>query len=76
MFKHLLGGLAWPRLRNDHTASHCTQSVPNREEAPTYRQDDLVNVSKFLCECLAAMLGADSDDRSQTSDQPWVAGKM
>jgi hypothetical protein len=25
-------------------------------------QDDLVNVSKFFCECLAVMLGADSDD--------------
>jgi hypothetical protein len=35
-----------------------------------YWQDDLVNVSKFLCECLAVMQGADSDDQSQTSDQP------
>ena len=33
-------------------------------------QDDLVNVSKFLCECLDVMLGADSDDQSQTSIQP------
>ena len=33
-------------------------------------QDDLVSVSKFLCECLDVMLGADSDDQSQTSDQP------
>ena len=33
-------------------------------------QDDLVNVSKFICECMDVMLGADSDDQSQTSDQP------
>ena len=33
-------------------------------------QNYLVNVSKFLCECLVVMLGADSDDQSQTSDQP------
>ena len=33
-------------------------------------QDDLVSVSKFLCECMDVMLGADSDDQSQTSDQP------
>ena len=32
-------------------------------------------VSKFLCECMDVVLGADSDDQSQTSDQPWVAGK-
>jgi hypothetical protein len=29
-----------------------------------------MNVSRFLCECLAVMLGANSDDYSQTSDQP------
>jgi hypothetical protein len=28
------------------------------------------HVSDFLCECLDVMLCADSDDRSQTSDQP------
>ncbi len=33
-------------------------------------QDDLASVSKFLCECMDVMLGADSDDQSQTSDQP------
>lgn len=33
-------------------------------------QDDLVSVSKFLCECMDVMLSADSDDQSQTSDQP------
>ena len=33
-------------------------------------QDDLVSVSKFLCECMDVMLGADSDDQSQASDQP------
>ena len=33
-------------------------------------QDDLVSVSKFLCECMDVMLGADSGDQSQTSDQP------
>jgi hypothetical protein len=33
-------------------------------------QDDLVRVSKFICECMHLMLGADSDDQSQTSDQP------
>ena len=38
-------------------------------------QGDLVNVSKVLCECLDVVLGADSDDQSQTSEQPWVAGK-
>jgi hypothetical protein len=30
-------------------------------------KDDLVNVVKFLCECLAVMLGADSDNQSQIS---------
>ena len=35
-----------------------------------FRQDDLVNVSKFICECMDVMLGADSDNQSQTSDQP------
>ena len=36
-------------------------------------QDDLVNVSKpteFICECMDVMLGDDSDNQSQTSDQP------
>ena len=33
-------------------------------------QDDLVNVSKFICECMDVMLGADTDDQSQTSAQP------
>jgi hypothetical protein len=33
-------------------------------------QDDLVNVSKFICECLDVMLGADSDDQQQTYNQP------
>ena len=33
-------------------------------------QDDPVNVSKSLCERLDVMLCADSDDQSQTSDQP------
>lgn len=36
----------------------------------TFKQDDLVNVSKFICECMAVMLGVESDERSQTSDQP------
>ncbi len=40
---------------------------------------DLVNISRFLCECMNVMLGADSaesaDGQSQTSDQPEVAGK-
>ncbi len=42
---------------------------PERSER-VFWQDDLVNVSKFLYECLGVMLGADSDDQSQTSDQP------
>ena len=33
-------------------------------------QDDLLGVAKFVCEGLDIMLGADSDDESQTSDQP------
>ncbi len=33
-------------------------------------QDDLVNVSKSLCERLDATPGADSKDQSETSDQP------
>ena len=33
-------------------------------------QDEDVNVSKFICECMDVMLGADSDNQSQTSDQP------
>ena len=33
-------------------------------------QDNLVNVSNFICECMDVMLGADSDNQSQTSDQP------
>ncbi len=33
-------------------------------------QDDLVNVSKLICDCMDVMLRADSDDQSQTSDQP------
>jgi hypothetical protein len=33
-------------------------------------QYDLVNVSKVLCKGLTVMLGADSDDQSQPSDQP------
>ena len=32
-------------------------------------------VSKNMFECLDMMLGADIDDQSKTSDQPWVAGK-
>lgn len=35
----------------------------------------LVNVSKSVCEYLDVMLGTDSDDPSQTSDQPRMAGK-
>ena len=37
-------------------------------------QADLIGVTKFVSECLNVMLGADSDDQSQTSDQPEVAG--
>ena len=37
-------------------------------------QADLIGVTKFVSECLDVMLGADSDDQSQTSDQPEVAG--
>ena len=33
-------------------------------------QDDLVYVSKFICERMDVMLGADADDQSQASDQP------
>ena len=35
-------------------------------------RDDLVDVdvSKFICECMDVMLGADSDNQSQTSDRP------
>ena len=39
-------------------------------------QDDPVSISDFFCDCLDVMLGADFDDQSQTSDQPWVAGKV
>jgi hypothetical protein len=39
----------------------------------------MLTVSNFLCECLAVMLGAESDDRtrvpSETPDQPEMAGK-
>ena len=37
---------------------------------PFFWQDDLVKVSKFIYECMDVMLGADSDNQSQTSDQP------
>ena len=47
---------------------------PGLFTAPTmvqfFWQDDLVNVCKFICECLRVLLGADSDDQSQASDQP------
>ena len=39
-------------------------------------QDDLVDVSEFLCECMDIMLGADSNDQSQTSDQPYNKKKQ
>ncbi len=36
-------------------------------------QDGLVSVANFVSEGLDIMLGADSDDKSQTSNQPYVA---
>ncbi len=33
-------------------------------------QDDMLGVAKFICEGLDIMLGADSDNESQASDQP------
>ena len=33
-------------------------------------QDDPVTVSKYLCESVDVTLGADSDDQSETFDQP------
>ena len=41
----------------------------------SFWQDNLKNVSKFACECMDVMLGADSHDQSQTSDQPQLAGR-
>ncbi len=41
---------------------------------PPARKAKLAHVSNILCECLDAMLGADSDDQSHTLDQTWVAG--
>jgi hypothetical protein len=42
--------------------------VPDHGTA--FRHDDLVRASKFISESLDVMLGFDSDDQSQTSDQP------
>ena len=42
----------------------------NLHRAESDHQADLVNVSEFICECIDVMLSADSDNQSQTSDQP------
>ena len=37
------------------------------------RQGDMLGVAKFISESLDVMLGADSDNQSQASDQPrWL----
>ena len=41
----------------------------------TWYSSSVRNVSKLLCDCTDVMLGADSVDQSQTSDQPQVARK-
>jgi hypothetical protein len=63
-----------------HLVFECPHLQPIRAKYPGlfgvptmvqfFWQDDLVNVSKFICECMDVMLGADSDNQSQTSDQP------
>ena len=55
-----------------------SNKYPSLFQCPTmlqfFWQADLIGVTKFVSECLDVMLGADSDDQSQTSDQPEVAG--
>ncbi len=43
-------------------------------EAHEHLRSGQLYVSKFLSDRMDVMLGADADDQSQTSDQPWVAG--
>lgn len=45
-----------PQLANPHP------------EAASRRQDDLVNVSKFICGCMDVLLGANTDEQNQMSD--------
>jgi hypothetical protein len=67
-----------------HLVFECPHLQPIRDKYPSlfqcptmlqfFWQADLIGVTKFVSECLDVMLGADSDDQSQTSDQPEVAG--
>ena len=50
---------------------HCSTMVQS------FWQDDLIGVAKFISESLDVMLGADSDNQSQASDQPrWLLELM
>ena len=62
------GRMKLPCGREEHSSLEVTHRVPTMVQF--FWQDDLVNVSKFICACMDVMLGADSDDQSQTSDQP------
>ena len=64
------------RLPSADLASSVRFAGPLRLNLPTATpsrstwKDDLVNVFKFISECMDMMLGAVSDNQSQTSDQP------
>jgi hypothetical protein len=38
----------------------------------SFWQHDVANVSKFLCDCLVVMLGADSDNESDMISPRWL----
>ncbi len=59
----------YDRLLNVLIAAASSLSQVSRLQGRLW-QDDLVNVSRLNCECLEVMLGAESDDQTQTSDQP------
>ena len=57
------------------TAAAKTHINLTRAEVHFFWQKALVSVPCSSVNVLDVMLGANSDDQSQTYDQPWVAGK-
>ncbi len=60
----------WKALPQEERQEQETTFNQNSAQHQFCWRDDLANVSKFFCECLYVIMGADIDDQSQTSDQP------
>ena len=60
----------WKALPQEEQQEHETTFNQNSAHLQYLWQDDFMSVSKVPCEYLHVMMGTDSDDQSQTSDQP------